>query len=86
MLLFFFNIYFYLIDIIYKYNKLLLIWQKCMIIYLRDNYSKPTWGKALRFAYPWFKTYHFAHLNFNPLPIRYPPYPQPLEKHIFREK
>ena len=52
-----------------------------------DNYSKPTWGKArFRFAYPWFKTYHFAHLNFNPLPIRYPPHPQPLEKHIFREK
>ena len=20
------------------------------------------------FAYPWFKTLHFAHLNFNPLP------------------
>ena len=52
-----------------------------------DNYSKPTWGKArLRFAYPWFKTYHFAHLNFNPLPIRYPPHSQLLEKHIFREK
>ena len=25
------------------------------------------------FAYLWFKTLHFAHLNFNPLPIRYPP-------------
>ena len=52
-----------------------------------DNYSKLTWGKArFRFAYLWFKTYHFAHLNFNPLPIRYPSHPQPLEKHIFREK
>ena len=52
-----------------------------------DNYSKPTWGLArLRFAYPWFKTLHFAHLNFNPLPICYPPFPLPLEKHIFREK
>ena len=39
-----------------------------------DNYSKPTWGLArFHFAYPWFKTLHFAHLNFNPLPIRYPP-------------
>ena len=28
MLLFFFIIYFYLIDSTYKYNKLLLIWQK----------------------------------------------------------
>ena len=27
-------IYFYLFDITYKYNKLLLIWQKCMITYL----------------------------------------------------
>ena len=53
----------------------------------RDNYSKPTWGKAcLRFAYPWFKTLHFAHQNFDPLSIRYPLHPQPLEKHIFREK
>ena len=52
-----------------------------------DNYSKPTWGKAcLRFAYPWFKTLHFTHRNFNPLSIRYPPHPQPLEKHIFKEK
>ena len=25
------------------------------------------------FVYPWFKTLHFAHLNFNPLPIRYSP-------------
>ena len=41
---------------------------------LRDNYSKPTWGLArLRFAYPWFKTYHFAHLYFNLLP---PPPPR----------
>ena len=39
-----------------------------------DNYSKPTWGLArLRFAYPWFKTYHFAYLYFNLLPP--PPLP-----------
>ena len=37
--------------------------------YIWDNYSKPTWGLArFHFAYPWFKTLHFAHLNFNPLP------------------
>ena len=53
-------------------------------IYIWDNYSKPTWGLArFHFTYPWFKTLHFAHLNFNPLPIRYPPFPLPLEKHIF---
>ena len=41
----------------------------CMLIWLRDNYSKPTWGLArLHFTYPWFKTLHFAHLYFNPLP------------------
>ena len=40
----------------------------------------------LRFAYPWFKTYHFAHLKCLPLEICYPPLPLPLEKHIFREK
>ena len=41
----------------------------CMLIWLRDNYSKPTWGLArLRFTYPWFKTLHFAHLYFNSLP------------------
>ena len=34
VLLFFFIIYFYLIYITYKYNKLSLIWQKCMISYL----------------------------------------------------
>ena len=47
------------------------------IILSRDNYSKSTWGLAsLRFAYLWFKTYHFAYLYFNPLPPpprRYPP-------------
>ena len=57
------------------------------VFFFLDNYSKPTWDKAcLRFVYPWFKTLHFAHRNFNPLSIRYPPHPQPLEKHIFREK
>ena len=40
----------------------------------KDNYSKPICGMAhFHFAYPWFKTLHFAHLNFNPLPIHYPP-------------
>ena len=35
----------------------------------RDNYSKSPWGLArLLFAYPWFKTYQFAPLYFNPLP------------------
>ena len=35
----------------------------------RDNYSKPTCGMTrFHFTYPWFKTLHFAHLNFNPLP------------------
>ena len=39
-----------------------------------DNYSKPTWGLArLRFAYPWFKTYHFAHLRLLPFSLCYPP-------------
>ena len=52
----------------------------------RDNYSKPTCGYA-RFdcAYPWFKTYHFAHLRCLPLGICYPPLRLPLEKHIFKE-
>ena len=41
---------------------------------IRDNYSKPTWGLArFHFAYPWYKTYHFAPLYFNPLPPRCPP-------------
>ena len=35
------------------------------------------------FAYPWFKTLHFAHLNFNPFALCYPPLPQTLEKHHF---
>ena len=35
------------------------------------------------FAYPWFNHLHFAHLNFNPFALRYPPHPQTLEKHIF---
>ena len=35
----------------------------------RNNYSKPTWGLArFHFTYPWFKTLHFTHLNFNLLP------------------
>ena len=52
-----------------------------------DNYSKSPWGLAcLRFAYPWFKTYHFAHLRCLPLEICYPPFLLPLEKHIVREK
>ena len=39
------------------------------IIKKKDNYNKPICGMArFHFAYPWFKTLHFAHLNFNPLP------------------
>ena len=38
----------------------------------KDNYSKPTCDMTrFHFAYPWCKTLHFIHLNFNPLPIRY---------------
>ena len=45
-----------------------IFWHK-FILFFWDNYSKPTWGLAcLQFAYPWFKTLYFAHLNFNPLP------------------
>ena len=58
-----------------------------LMVEYRDNYSKPTWGLArLRFTYPWFKTYHFAHLRYFPLGICCPPLHLPLEKHIFREK
>ena len=54
---------------------------------VRDNYNKPTWGLArFHFTYPWFKTLHFAHLNFNPLAFRNPPLRLPSEKHIFRQK
>ena len=50
----------FVISTIFWHNFILFFW---------DNYSKPTWGLAcLRFAYPWFKTLYFAHLNFNPLP------------------
>ena len=39
------------------------------IFVFRDNYSKPTCGMTrFHFAYPWFKTLHFAYLNFNSLP------------------
>ena len=45
-------------------NKLLLMIKKM------DNYSKPTCDMArFHFAYSWFKSLHFAYLNFNPLPI-----------------
>ena len=47
---------------------------KSTIIIFRDNYSKPTYGMTrFHFAYPWFKTLYFVHLNFNSLPICYPP-------------
>ena len=43
------------------------------VFFYRDNYSKPTCDMTrFHFAYPWFKTLHFAHLNFNMLSIRYP--------------
>ena len=54
-----------------------------------DNYSKPPWGLArLRFAYPWFKTYHFAPLYFNPLPPppRLPTWPSVVRKTPFYSK
>ena len=58
-----------------------------LFIYLWDNYSKPTWGLArFHFTYPWFKTLHFAHLNFNPLAFRNPSLRLPSEIHIFRQK
>ena len=43
------------------------------------------------FAYPWFKTLHFAHLKLVPLAFRNlafynPPLRLLLEKHIFRQK
>ena len=51
-----------------------------------DNYSKPTWDLArFHFTYPWFKTLHFAHLNFNLSPIHYPPLAFPLEKNFYNQ-
>ena len=53
-------------------------------VFKRDKYSKPTWGLArFHFTYPWFKTLHFAHLNFNPLSICYPPLAFPLENNFY---
>ena len=47
------------------------------------NYSKPTWGMTrFHFAYPWFKTLHFADLNFNSLSICYPPLAFSLENNF----
>ena len=62
-------------------------WVYLLKLKSRDKYSKPTWGLArFHFTYPWFKTLHFAHLNFNPLAFRNPPLRLPSEKHIFRQK
>ena len=36
-------------------------------------------------THPWFNHLHFAHLRYLSLGICYPPFPLPLEKHIFRE-
>ena len=56
-------------------------------LYVWDNYRKPTWGLArFHFAYPWFKTLHFAHLRLLLLAFRNPHLRLPLEKHIFRQK
>ena len=56
-------------------------------LYVWDNYRKPTWGLArFHFAYPWFKTLHFAHLRLLLLAFRNPHLHLPLEKHIFRQK
>ena len=42
---------------------------KLFTLKIRDNYSKPTYGMVrFHFTYPWFKTLHFVHLNFNLLP------------------
>ena len=50
------------------------------ILKIRDNYSKPTWGMTrFHFAYPWFKTLHFAHLKLVPLAFRNPSLCLPLE-------
>ena len=50
----------------------------------RDNYSKPTWGMArFHFAYPWFKTLHFAHLKLVPLDFHNPSFCLLLEKTHF---
>ena len=58
--------------------------KKILLINSRNNYSKLTCGMTrFHFAYLWFKILHFAHLNFNLLPISYPPHPQMLEKHLF---
>ena len=55
-----------------------------LINYIRDNYSKPTSSLArFHFVYPLFKTLHFAHLNFNLLPIRYAPLLKPGVKMYF---
>ena len=52
-----------------------------------DNYSKPPWGLArLHFAYPWYKTYHFAPLYFNPLPPLLPTWPSDVSLTPFYSK
>ena len=55
--------------------------------FLKDNYNKSIWNLVcLHFTYPWFKTYHFAHLRCLSLGICHPPLHLPLKKHIFRKK
>ena len=53
----------------------------------RDNYSKPTCGMiCFHFAYPWFKTLHFAHLRLLLLAFRNRPLRFLLEKTYFWAK
>ena len=71
---------------ILDYYIIYIIW-KLYIYFFRDNYSKPTCGKAcFHFAYLWFNHLHFAHLRLVPLTFRNPPLRLQLEKHIFRQK
>ena len=49
-----------------------------------DNYSKPTCGlTCFHFAYPWFKTLHFAHLSLFSLGLYYPPLAFLLENNFY---
>ena len=57
------------------------------IILLWDNYSKPTWGLTrFHFVYPWYKTYYFAPLYFNPLPPPLPTWPSDVSLTPFYSK
>ena len=75
-----------LLEMIAKYDLFHSNFLLVVIIY-RDNYNKPTWGiTRFHFAYPWFKSLHFAHLRLILLAFRNPPLHLLLEKYIFRQK